>query len=113
MSEILEQRRDIAAQLEAARDLQGIENIPKNKKLLSETRKGLKNIPEGMQVGGVNKLFRAIRLSKQINELTAKDLPTLTSTKEAPKNKTHKDLPGQKLTSDEFRAYNTTGIYQG
>jgi len=113
MSEILEQRRDIAAQLEATRDLQGIENIPKNKKLLSETRKGLKNIPEGMQVGGVNKLFRAIRLSQHINELTAKDLPTLTSTKESPKNKTHKDLPGQKLTSDEFRTYNTTGMYKG
>jgi hypothetical protein len=107
-------RQDIASQLEAIRDLQGIENIRDNKALLSNTRKELKDVPEGTTISGVNKLFRAIRGgNKKISELTAKDLPSLMISKEAPKNKTHKDLPGQKLTSDEFRAYNTTGIYQG
>ena len=109
----LDTRRDVLSQMEAFRDLEQIENIPANKKLLSGTRKGVKNLPPNVRIGDVNRGFRALGKGLKINEITAKDLPSLKIKNEEPANQTHKDLPGKKLTSPELRTYNTTGFYKG
>jgi len=114
----LETRRDVMSQMEAFRDLQKIENKQSNRKLLSGTRKGVKNLSPNVRIGNVNRGYRAIEPKPhgkglKISELTAKDLPSLKIKKEEPKNQTHKDLPGKKLTSPELRTYNTTGFYKG
>ena len=109
----LETRRDIMSQLEAVRDLEKIENIPANKKLLSGTRKGVKKLPPNINIGDVNRGFRALSRGLKIGDLTAKDLPTLKIKGDDPTNKIHKDLPGETLTSNELRTYNTTGLHKG
>ena len=109
----LETRKDVMSQMEAFRDLEQIENIPNNQKLLSGTRKGVKNLPSNVTIGNVNRGFRALSQGLTIDELTAKDLPTLKFKGDDPTNKVHKDLPGENLTSNELRTYNTTGFYKG
>lgn len=103
----VEARQNIAAQLEATRDLEGIENISKNRKLLSGTRKGVTGLPENMNIGNVNKLFRALRSGMKISELTAKDLPTL---KPSSSDKPEDTL---KLNPKEVRTRKTTGTIDG
>ena len=97
-------RREVATQLEAARDLNGIDNIEGNKNILSKLRSKLKNLPKEIQVSNVNKLFRALRKGIKISDIPLSDLPSI-------KSENSKEV--NVLTDKEIRKWKSTGVIDG
>ena len=103
-AEVINIRREIASQLEAARDLHGIDNIEGNKNILSKLRSKLKNLPSSLKVSNVNKLFRALRKGINISDIPLSDLPTIKSENSKTTNT---------LTDKEIRKWKSTGVIDG
>ena len=103
-TEINNLRREVASQLEAARDLNGVDNIEGNKNILSKLRNKLKNLPKEIQVSNVNKLFRALRKGIKISDIPLSDLPSI-------KSENSKEV--NKLTDKEIRKWKATGVIDG
>ncbi len=103
-AEINNLRREVATQLEAARDLNGVANIEGNKNILSKLRDKLKNLPKEIQVSNVNKLFRALRKGIKISDIPLSDLPSI-------KSENSKEV--NKLTDKEVRKLKATGVIDG